>query len=368
MKEMFRQSREAILDCLTGDVQRRRQVFDRVSTRWGGDSLDRLLEFTSRGKMIRGCLVDLGFQLAGQQPDLPEARQITAQVGAAMELFQSGLLIHDDIMDRDLQRRGKPTLHVAYAQDLQQTAFDEPAHNGQSLAICAGDLAYFWAFELLGSDPVPIPMRSVLQTMSARELALVGLAQMQDVCNGAHGQRATLVEPDEAAILEVFRYKTGRYTFSLPLSMGARLAGMSESDCLQLEKAGEYLGMLFQIKDDELGLFADPAVLGKPVGADVRENKKTLYRYRLLQALHARNDDRALAVKKAFGSPEAGLAELELIRDLLVQTGIKEELARLMESFANETRVLLEIILERASQPASTSMLALIDYSLNRES
>jgi geranylgeranyl pyrophosphate synthase len=109
-----------------------------------------------------------------------------------------------------------------------------------------------------------------MQTIS-RECASVCLGQMQDV---ALGNSADI--PSEADVLSVYRYKTARYTFSLPLMLGAILAGVPEKEITILEKTGESIGLLFQMQDDMLNLFGTVKETGKPVGSDLREGKKTL--------------------------------------------------------------------------------------------
>ena len=102
-----------------------------------------------------------------------------------MELFQSGLLVHDDIMDRDATRRGQPTIHRQYAGEAEQRGARDPEHLGQSLGICAGDAAFFLGFEVLAAPPVPEQARAGLLRLCARELSWVAVAQMQDVAWGA---------------------------------------------------------------------------------------------------------------------------------------------------------------------------------------
>jgi len=103
----------------------------------GPDAAERLVEFTLRGKMIRGCLVHLGWSIAGgagEGAPAEEAAPVSA-AGAAMELFQSGLLVHDDIMDRDLVRRGQPSIFQQYAERAGRDGRAEAAHVGQALGI-----------------------------------------------------------------------------------------------------------------------------------------------------------------------------------------------------------------------------------------
>ena len=120
----------------------------------GPDAAERLVEFSLRGKMIRGCLVHLGWSIA-HSPGTPAADESVTTVGAAMELFHSGLLVHDDIMDRDPMRRGQPSLFQQYTDVAVREGHADPQHVGQALGICAGDVACFMAFELLARARAP---------------------------------------------------------------------------------------------------------------------------------------------------------------------------------------------------------------------
>jgi len=353
----------------------------------GPDVARRLLDFSLRGKLLRGCLVRLGYELAaGRAPEARDAEAV-ALAGAAMELFQSGLLVHDDIMDRDRSRRGEPTLHVRYEEELERSGYAEPAHYGEALGICAGDIAFFAAFDALASLPVSDRAARRVMIVAASELSLVGVAQMRDVANGAHhdgahrahhdgaprprgsdvADRASFdvanSDIDEAEVMSLYRYKTARYTFSLPLALGAAIAEAQPSVSQALEDSGERLGLVFQLKDDELGLFASEAELGKPIGADIREDKKTPHRLRLFSKA-----DPALRARLAsiFGSRTLSPHDLDLVRDSLERLGVRAELAAELERLAAEARKLAEPFLADASPAAGAAFLGLVDYSLSR--
>jgi len=340
-----------------------------VSADLGADVAARIVEFSSRGKMIRGCLVRLGYELASGRAPSGDDERATVEAGAAMELFQSGLLAHDDIMDRDRVRRGAPTLHVGYENDLASGRYADPAHGGESLGVCAGDIAFFAAFRALSELPVPDSAARRVMAIAAVELSLVGVAQMQDVANGAiragsaNPFREAPCEPDEESILRLYRYKTGRYTFSLPLALGAAIAGCSDATRTALEEAGESLGVLFQLKDDELGIFADEAELGKPVGADIRENKRTLHRLRLYgsSAPEARPGLDAI-----FGNREAGAEEVLSVRRELERLGIRAELGAMMRRYAADASSKAGSLLSSATPEASAAFRDLVAYSLER--
>ncbi len=284
---------------------------------WGPDVLERLRTFTRKGKMIRGGLVALGCEMAGGR-----AGAAAVRAGTAFELIQSGLLIHDDIMDRDARRRGGPSIHEQYARLAPVSGGSENAHFGTSMAICAGEIAIFLAFEAMAGLPGPPKRAAAAQKLFASEFGLVGLGQMLDIEAGTTRERLS-----ERKILEIYRYKTARYSFYLPLAAGWALGGGRGQVRRALERLGEDLGLVFQIKDDELGLFGSPGATGKPVGSDVREGKRTLHAVGLLGRAAGADAERLAAV---FGCAGATEEDIRFVRDLAERLGIREEVRRVM--------------------------------------
>jgi geranylgeranyl diphosphate synthase type I len=320
---------------------------------WGPDVLGRLDAFTRKGKMIRGVLVALGCEMAGSRSGAAAIR-----AGTALELIQSGLLIHDDIMDRDPRRRGGPSVHEQYARLAPEAGGPGASHYGTSLAICAGEIAIFLAFEAVAALPGRPGPAAAVEKLFASEFGLVGLGQMLDVEAGATPEPLA-----ERRILEIYRFKTARYSFFLPLAAGWELGGGPRTVRPALERLGEDLGLVFQIKDDELGLFGSAAVIGKPVGSDIREGKKTLYASGLLGRASGPDADRLAAV---FGNPAATADDIGFVRDLARRLGVRDEAGRAMARLARRAdreigtlpvqerhrealRGLLEYIVERRS-------------------
>ncbi|NCO88879.1 polyprenyl synthetase family protein, partial [Candidatus Roizmanbacteria bacterium] len=199
--------------------------------------LQSLQAFNLKGKLLRGMLVLLINKMEGGQ-----INEKVLNVATAMELVHSGLLIHDDIMDKDLFRRGFPTIHKSF---------------GQSMAICAGDWLFCKAIELIDDN-------ELIKIMS------VGVQQVM------HGQildvffSETNNNPNQSTILDIYRKKTAFYSFSLPFKLGAMLQKASLKKLDILNSLGENLGLIFQIKDDEMGIFGDEKATGKPTGSDIR--------------------------------------------------------------------------------------------------
>jgi geranylgeranyl diphosphate synthase type I len=335
MQQYFDRRKERIAAWLEGFFREKSPELGRVSP-LGAELGGRLLRFCARGKMLRGGLVSIGAALAGRGKRRDALGQPPGVVpaGAAMELLQSGLLVHDDIMDRDATRRGQPTLHLQYAGEAAQGRAREPAHLGVSLGICAGDAAFFLAFEILARLPAPAGVAGALVGLCARELSRVAAAQMQDVSWGG-----TPAEVGEQDILGLYTYKTGRYTFSLPLLAGGLLGGCAPERAGLLERLGECLGVLFQIRDDELGLFGEEQELGKPVGSDVREGKKTLF-YALLT--RGADESSRARLQGIFGNPGATGEDLDFVRRQIEKLGVRQEVDSLGERYAQEAERLMD--------------------------
>lgn len=298
--------------------------------RWGKDVCKRLENFTLSGKTIRGGLVVLAYNLyGGKKESLDDA----FDVATAIELAQSSFLIHDDIMDRDVKRRGKSSFFYQYKALGDRNKFADSYHFGESLGICAGDIGFFLGFGLLAELKADASVVRDMSRVFSRELNYVAVAQMQDVFAGY--VKGVL---DEETILKVYLYKTGRYTFSLPLILGAMLAGQKESETLTLSKIGEKLGIIFQIKDDQLGLFGSEKEIGKPVGSDIRENKKNLYHYYLYKKV---GKSRRKELDRIFGNKDLKPEDIEKVRSLVAEYGISKILDDMVAKLAREAEKLI---------------------------
>ena len=334
MKQFFSQYREEIEGELCTFFEEWRKSLGSINP-WGEDLIDRLQDFTLQGKMIRGGLIILSFLMFRTELGRP-----VLQLAAAIELIQSALLIHDDIMDRDEMRRGGPSLFHQYSLLAEKQGIEGPVHYGESLGICAGDIGFFLAFEILAKLDLNSGIRERIQASWSRAFTTVGLAQMQDMfLSGVHR------EVSEKTIIDLYRTKTARYTFSLPLATGATAAGEKNATTHILEQIGEYMGIAFQIKDDELDLFGTEKETGKPVGTDMEEGKKTLYYLHLLQLRSTGNDRLSNAEMEALqkltrqgGMERSTVLELCHIAD---KYGIRTRVQRTMEEFSKRAEELI---------------------------
>ena len=182
---------------------------------------------------------------------------------------------------------------------------------------------------------------------------------MLDICLPLIG-----ASPDdpEKAVLDLYRYKTGRYTFSLPLAVGSTLGGAGEDVLDLLDTLGEDLGILFQLKDDEMGLFGDEVETGKPVGTDIREGKKTLFHLYLFEAA---GPDERVRLQEIFGNREADEKQIRMVLDAITANGVREKVRQTAAGFADKAGAAVKKF--HGIDPGRKRLLEeLIDYNINR--
>lgn len=214
-------------------------------------------ELAQNGKRLRGLLVILGYLQAGDIES--DRKDEVVRAGVALELFHLGLLIQDDVMDRDELRRGVATIHTRY----------DDRHFGETMAILASDYTFGWTIEILAGLRLPIlRVRRALE-LFGKYFTRVGYGQTLDVLTEVRKG-----ESDED-ILQVLKLKSGEYSCVLPLLLGATLGEATPELLEKLEQYGMELGWVFQLRDDWLGEYGKTKRMGKPVGNDKREGKKT---------------------------------------------------------------------------------------------
>lgn len=320
--DFFATQKQHITHYLLRFLQEKEQTM--TSALFGSDVVKRLQEFLREGKMVRGGLILLSSEMFTGTAD--ENALIAA---SALEIIHASLLIHDDIMDNDSIRRGRETIFAQYTTLAHKEQLQHPDAFGKNMGICVGDIGFFLAFELLTKLTLDPDRKAKLLELFSSELTMVGLMQMQDVYFGNTRQQVTTKD-----ILSLYTYKTARYTFSLPLMTGAILSHQSTSMLAQLAKLGEALGIIFQIKDDELGLFGSEEQIGKPVGSDIREDKKTLFARYLFEQAPPEQQEKLQTI---FGNPELTIEMIDYVRKLIVETGAREKVLQEVEKLQKIT-------------------------------
>lgn len=219
------------------------------------------------GKMFRASFCWWGHHAVAAPTD-PAA---VLRAAAALELLHASALVHDDYMDASDSRRGRPATHRAFGAEHRGAGWrGDPEQYGAAAAILLGDLLLSWSDELLrrcGLPPAQVaPALDVLDLCRSEVIA----GQFLDVSVQARGH----ADVDQA--MTVLRYKSAKYSIERPLQLGAALAGASPETLAELSAFGLPLGEAFQLRDDLLGVFGDPATTGKPAGDDLVEGKRTV--------------------------------------------------------------------------------------------
>jgi geranylgeranyl diphosphate synthase type I len=269
------------------------------------------------GKRLRPAFCYWGFRAGGGDADDPSV----TDAGAAFELLHAFALIHDDVMDGSTMRRGVPSVHVEHATTHAAMSWrGEPRRYGDGVAILAGDLAAVLADELLaGAPPEAIAVWNRLRLE-------VNIGQYLDVLGAAEGNT------DVSQARRISRYKSGKYTVERPLHLGAALAGALDDLAPSLSAYGEPLGEAFQLRDDLLGVFGDPAVTGKPVGDDLREGKPTP----LLALARERATGADAQLLARVGEENLAEDDARAIREVFDRTGARDTVERSIEDLTAE--------------------------------
>jgi geranylgeranyl diphosphate synthase, type I len=267
------------------------------------------------GKRLRPALTAAGYACVAPIQDLGAV----VDAGASFELLQTFLLIQDDWMDRDEVRRGGPSVHAMLHRELG----DE--HRAASIAIIASDLSCAWAFEILGRAAFAPDRLSRATQLLASAIEEVALGQHLDVI----GSRS---------VETVHLLKTAGYTVRWPLRLGAILAGASEPQLVALDRAARPLGLAFQLRDDLLGTFGDPAETGKPASSDLREGKESAVIAEARLSLSAEERERFEGTLGRTSSDE----ELSRIRALLEDRGVRAKIERRIDALLAEGHAALE--------------------------
>ncbi len=284
-----------------------------------------LRQFIADGKRIRPILLMLGFQAAGES-------DVDAVLGPALalELLHTCALVHDDVIDRAPTRRGQPTVHVQFEEQHRAAVWAGDARGfGDAVAVLVGDLAFVYADELFMTASVdPHQLLDAFGRFTLlREEVMAG--QYLDL------HSATTRTHDRDVALTVATMKSGRYSVTRPLQVGAALAGGSQELLDGLLAFGDPLGRAFQVRDDLLGLFGDEAATGKSAWSDLAEGKRTLIVAEALARLGPQDRHR---LDEGLGRPGLSESDALELRDLIVRSGARDVAERYVAEAVGQAR------------------------------
>lgn len=289
-------------------------------------SIARLVE---GGKRLRALLAWWGWQGAGGAADDPRI----IEAGVALELFQAAALIHDDVLDRSDTRRGQLSVHKNFEKLHQDEQWaQDGAHFGVSAAILAGDLALGLSEEVFSTTAdataFATPAREAFHAMRFEVMT----GQYLDILAEAH------IPTDPSVALEqartVLQYKSAHYSAVWPFELGGILAGADETTLKTYRDFSTPLGMAFQLDDDLLGVFGDPALTGKPAGDDLIEGKRTEL---VAHALKNLEPEEAQMLNSFLKAPQASEHSVDAMQRLIESSGARAIVEAEVQRLGQET-------------------------------
>jgi len=229
-----------------------------------------LEEFVLRGgKRLRPAFAYWGWRAVTDQADTRNPRVL--RLFAALEMLHACALVHDDVIDDSATRRGRPTVHVQFTGVHRRSGWrGSGSRFGMSAAILLGDLALVWADDIVATAELPLDARRRVHRVWAAIRTEVLGGQYLDIVAEASGAESI------GSAMAVNTYKTASYTVSRPLQLGVAAAADRPDVLAAFHELGTDLGVAFQLRDDVLGVYGDPAVTGKPSGDDLRSGKRTV--------------------------------------------------------------------------------------------
>ncbi len=335
-------------------INEQREIYNQHSV--AKATFDYLDQFLIAGKTVRGGLF-LEF-LSVVKPDLKSKMKQYLPIAAALELIHSSLLIQDDYMDQDSQRRGMITFFSQRLRLARLQQIKNPKHYATSALLCATDVCFFIAFGEIAKSVDQ--KRQAIFNLLSQEYSHLGFAQWEEVLLGKKQSRVNL-----KAIKTIYQYKTARYTFTVPIILAALLADLPEKDLILLDQASEALGMVFQITDDQLSLFGDPKITGKNLGNDIIENKKTFHLYFLTQALRQNKNQAYRQVLQYFGQTKLSQKQIEATQKALRDLKIVQKITQMIEQYEVNFMSLLDQT--SLNLEAKKLLLDLFSFVKNRE-
>ncbi len=288
--------------------------------------MSHVAELTLRGgKRVRAALLYNSYLAHGGND-----RQMAMQAAMSMEMAETYLLIHDDIMDNGTLRRGGPTIHEIYRHIADERYHERISARGfgVSIALLAGDIAGAMSNEIIADAG----FKPEYTSSAVRELNKIYILE-------GYGQALDMIcqvrdNVNQNDILKVHQLKTVPYTVDGPVKIGAILAGASVDDLKKLESYTVPLGSAFQIQDDILGLFGTTEKIGKQATSDLKEGKKTLL---ILDALDQADKEQSDIITNNLGNKRVTIGALKAVRKVIEETGALGKSKKLAHDLAKKS-------------------------------
>lgn len=315
-----------------------------------------------RGKSLRPAILFFSCGAVGGD----EEKAVPA--AAAIEVFHTWTMVHDDIIDKDSRRRGGFTVHEEFRRKaISELGYDEDyaRHYGISMAVLAGDMQQGWAVSLLSELSCqngihPDLVLYFIRDLEMRVQSMLIEGQMLDI----QYSRLPVDSLSQEQILDMLWKKTG-VLMEFPGKMGAML-GLNTTDpdhwlVRAISSFAGGCGIAYQLQDDILGIVGDEATLGKSVGSDIREGKRTVIFH---QALKNANSRQKSQLTEIYGSEKADDQNIQKVKSLLRELGGIEYTKELARSYVKDSLMHLQKVPQSEYKDL---LFAWADYMTERE-
>ena len=272
-----------------------------------------------------------------------EVRGIVS-IAAALEMFHAAALVHDDLLDQSDTRRGAPAIHKRFESLHASKGYGgDPARFGMAGAVLVGDLMLSWSSELFGQGML-CARSSAVESNCRLEFGQMRFEVMAGQYLDVRWERAAPLGSVSEIVSRanaVMLYKTAKYSLEAPVLIGAAFGGAAEFQRKQLSDFAIPLGLAFQLRDDILGVFGDPATTGKPAGDDLREGKRTV-----LVGLTLEKLPRSVAgvFESLLGDRELESEQIEFMQETIQDSGALRKTEHLIEEYSAKSKQALEKI------------------------
>ncbi len=311
------------------------------------DIIVKLRQFTMNGgKRVRPILMIMGYNL------FAEIDEKIVNASISIEMAQSFLLIHDDIMDQSDMRRGKPSFHKAVENSLNREGMARIAEN---IAISAGDLIDTFSHEALLRSGFIIENLIDADFEFSKIIEDTGKGQILDIYSALEDVYS------EERLLKLHFLKTARYTIQGPLLMGALLSG-NKKYLNEIREFGKNAGIAFQLYDDLLGLFGEQEKTGKSIKSDVNEGKKTLL---MIKAYENSDEQTRKFIDQCLNNGDINDSDFEKLRRIVRDTGSLEYTKKKIDEYNNIARLSLRKI--EGNGDVIEMLDFLLEYLIKRE-
>lgn len=307
------------------------------------------------GKRMRPQLVIKAYEAYGGTD-----RPAIVKAAASQELFHAFILMHDDIIDRDLVRWGGPNITGHYLEEFSKLLEPGSARqHADNWALLAGDICFGLSYETLtNSGFKPARLIKALQLVQQALFTVVG-GEMMDVALSIYP--AGEEDLADEHFIRLCNAKTSCYSFCMPLRLGALLAGASASQDKHLNAFGRHIGVAFQLRDDMLGIYGSESQLGKPILSDLREGKQTML---MSHGLRLATPPQRQKLESILGNPNVSHADLKTIQKILINSGAKAEVEAVMEHHIRQARAIT--LKAGFPKPLNDYLVELLAFSVKR--